>query len=169
MQAELSVGALQLRTVAETDYPFLRRLYRDVRSQELSATGWPQADIDAFCDAQFALQDSHYRQHYPHACFYVIEQSGEPVGRIYLSDAPAVLGLMEVSLLAGQRGHALGSQLLQWLCALADASARPMELHVEPDNPARRLYARQGFVLVEPVVAGSVYVRMRREPCTKAT
>ena len=89
---------LALRPVLDADYPFLRGLYRDVRQQELSVTGWPQETKDAFCDSPFALQDQHYRQHYPDAQFYVIERDGRPLGRVYVSDGADLLALMEVSL-----------------------------------------------------------------------
>ncbi|MEG0973506.1 MAG: GNAT family N-acetyltransferase [Comamonas sp.] len=159
---------LRLRSVTLGDYPFLRGLYRDVRSQELSVTGWPQAHINAFCDSQFDLQDTHYREHYPCAHFYVIEQHGTPVGRVYVSDAPEILRLMEVSLVASRRGQGVGGTLMHWLAGLSDASQRPIELHVEPENPARRLYERFGFITPEPQAQSGVYLRMRRAPILQA-
>lgn len=164
----LALGALQLRTVVNTDYAFLRALYRDVRSQELSATGWPPEAIGAFCDSQFDLQDRHYRTHYPHAHFYVVEKAGVSVGRIYVSNGPQTLGLMEVSVLSALRGQGLGTALLQWLVSVADASGKSMELHVEPHNPARLWYERWGFSALPALsdTAASLYLKLLRPAAT---
>ena len=151
---------LALRPVLDADYPFLRGLYRDVRQQELSVTGWPQETKDAFCDSQFALQDQHYRQHYPDAQFYVIERDGRPIGRVYVSDEADLLALMEVSLSAPERGSGIGHAVMQWLTQWADATQRPMRLYVEPHNPARRLYERHGF---EPQEVAGAYLQMQRQ------
>lgn len=158
---QLQVAGLTLREVVEADYPFLRAVYRDVRQQELAPTGWPPAVKDAFCDSQFALQDRHYRSHYPFAHFYVVERAGMPVGRFYISDDPGQLGLMEVSFLLSQRGQGMGTALMQWLAQLADQRQQTMVLHVEPNNPAKRLYERFGFC---DLALSGVYMQMQRLP-----
>ena len=158
-----NVNGLSLRPVSDADYPFLRALYREVRRDELSVTGAPQSTINAFCDSQFSLQDQHYRRHYPHALFYVIERATLPVGRIYVSNEPELLALMEVSILEAERNRGHGTALVHWLAAWADATQRLMRLYVEPNNPARHLYERHGFVAHEQE---GVYLKMRR-PCAQ--
>ena len=81
------------------------------------------------------------------------------MGRIYVNNDPEFLGLMEVSLVSAMRGHGRGTLLMQWLTELADASARPMLLHVEPHNPARRMYERHGFLAQE---LDGAYLKMQR-------
>lgn len=158
---QLCVGSLLLRAATSEDDAFLRTLYRSVRQAELAQTHWPEEAIAAFCDSQFTLQDRHYRAHYPHARFFVIEDSGERLGRIYVSDAPDMLRLMEFSLIATARRQGHGKTLLAWLTTLADASGRAISLHVEPDNPAKLLYERFGFM---PMERSGVYLEMQRSP-----
>ena len=157
----LTVGALQLRDIAESDLPFLQVLYRSIRRVELAQTEWTQEEKDAFCDAQFDLQDQYYRVNYPFGRFYLLERDGAPVGRLHISDGPELLALMEVSLSEDLRGQGLGTPIVQWLCDRADASARPMRLYVEPDNPAKRLYERFGFL---PRELHGIYLQMWRLP-----
>ncbi|WP_353233429.1 GNAT family N-acetyltransferase [Diaphorobacter ruginosibacter] len=159
--ADLRVGALVLRPVRPDDYPFLRSVYREVRRPELAASGWTEQEMDAFCDAQFTLQDRHYRAHYPYARYFVIELEGVRIGRLYLSDGPDLLALMEVSLSVRRRGQGHGTQLVRWVTQQADATGRRARLFVEPDNPAKRLYERLGFVDSE--IQGA-YMKMFREP-----
>ncbi len=156
---ELNVDGLVLRLVQADDYPFLQSLYRDIRKEELAVTGWPQTVKDAFCDSQFAMQDKHYRAHYPFARFYLVQRAGEQVGRVYLSDEPELLALMEISFMSEFRQQGMGTSLMQWMTALANQSQRAMRLYVEPNNPARRLYERFGFV---PKEQEGVYLKMTR-------
>lgn len=155
------LSGLRLREALPADLPFLRGLYRQTRQREMDMVPWSQADKNAFCDSQFALQDSHYRQHYPHAHFWVVERDGRAVGRMYVNDAPELLGLMEVTLDAPERGHGLGTQLLRALMAHADSTARLMQLHVEAENPALHWYLRNDFTVVQ---TAPVYLELHRAP-----
>lgn len=155
----LAVEGVRLRLVEASDIPFLRALYRQVREAELAPVPWSEAQKQAFCDAQFTLQDLHYRKHYTHTAFFVIERAGSPVGRLYLNHAPGPLGLMDISLLASARGQGLGGALMRWLVDWADGTRRDMQLFVEADNPARRMYERLGFA---DEGQEGIYLRMRR-------
>lgn len=161
LPAALQLGSLQLRQSLASDADFLRALFRDVRSDELAVTGWPQEAIDAFCQSQFDFQRQHYRSYYPEALHYLVERDGQPIGRLIVDDSADALWVVDISLLAAQRGQGLGSLLLQWLCDRADAQRQPLALSVEPQNRARHLYGRLGFVLLP---GDGLYLNMRRAP-----
>ena len=57
------------------------------------------------------------------------------------------------------RGGGIGTALMHALLAHADTLGLPVTLHVEPFNPALRLYTRLGFVAVEE---RGLYLFMRR-------
>lgn len=152
---------LQLRNAEESDLAFLRSLYRTVRDPELALTPWSEAQRQAFSDSQFALQDRHYRAHYPGALFLVIEHQGVPVGRLYLGTAPGPLRLMDLAFMPVWRGRGWGTALVRAVVGRADREARDTLLFVESNNPAYRLYGREGFI--DEGVEG-VYRRMRRRP-----
>jgi hypothetical protein len=62
----------------------MARLYASTRTEELAPVPWPEEIKQAFLHAQFELQRGHYRKHYRHAEFLVIERAGQPIGRLYL-------------------------------------------------------------------------------------
>lgn len=161
LPAALQLGRLQLRQAQASDTAFLRALYRDVRSDELAVTGWPSEAIDAFCQSQFDFQSQHYRSYYPQALHYLVERDGLPVGRLIVDDSTDDLRVVDISMLAAQRGQGLGSLLLRWLCERADAQQQPLALSVEPQNRARHLYTRLGFVQLP---GDGLYLSMRRAP-----
>jgi ribosomal protein S18 acetylase RimI-like enzyme len=153
---------IRLRPVEAADRDFLRRLYASTRADELALVQWTGTEKAAFIEHQFAAQDRYYREVYADDRFTVVELNGRPVGRWYVAELDSELRLVEVTIQPHDRGRGIGTQLVAALCAEADERGVPIRLHVEPWNPARRLYERFGFVPVgEP---GAVYQPMERAP-----
>lgn len=149
--ARLVDAGLTLRPVVEADRPFLEELYRLVRWDEFAPTGWPDATKTAFLAQQFDFQSRHYRQAYAHAEFHLIVHGAEPVGRIYVDRTGRDLALIEVSLLPEWRNRGIGAALLEHLQQEVETGLRDrVTLQVTPENPARRLYRRMGFVEKPP-------------------
>ncbi len=149
--ASLAAAGISLRPIVEADRPFLERLYRLVRWDEFAPTGWPDATRAAFLADQFEFQRRHYAHAYPDAELHLIVHGPEPIGRIYVDRTGRDLMLIEISLLPEWRGRGIGAALLGRLQEEVAAGARDrVSLQVSPDNPARRLYARLGFVEATP-------------------
>ena len=138
-------ASLHLREEGDDDLPFLRTLYASTRAEELAPVPWPEEAKRAFLDHQFELQRAQYREHYVGAEWLVIEREAVPVGRLYLKRSSAELRLMDIALLPDARGQGIGTQLTQAVIDWATAQALTVTLHVEPFNPAYRMYQRFGF------------------------
>lgn len=158
---------LDMRPIAVTDHGFLCSLYVSTRAEEVAATDWSDVERERFLAQQFEFQHRYYQEHYAGADFLLLTRDGQPVGRLYWweSDRSGHHGnerratLIDISLLENERGRGVGSALLSLLVAHADHTGSVVDLHVEPTNPAMRLYRRFGF---EPAADNCVYVRMRR-------
>lgn len=137
-----------LRPATDADREFLLAVYGSVREAELSQVQWPDGAKEAFIAQQFDAQDAYYREYYPNASFDVIEVEGRGAGRLYVDRWPAEIRIVDIALLPEFRGRGVGEALLRELIAEAEASGRPLTIHVEQGNPARRLYERLGFVPV---------------------
>jgi GNAT superfamily N-acetyltransferase len=151
----------RLRPVTDDDVPFLARLYASTREEELAAVGWAEEQKAEFLRQQFDAQRAWYAEQYASATFDVIEVAGEPAGRLYVARWPREVRIVDISLLPAWREHGIGSRLLQALFAEADAAGKPVSIHVERFNRARRLYQRLGFALREDK---GVYLLLQREP-----
>lgn len=138
-------ASVQLREEGDDDLPFLRTLYASTRADELAPVPWPEAQKRAFLDHQFELQRAQYREHYVGAEWLVIEREAVPIGRIYLKRSSAEVRLMDIALMPDVRGQGLGTRLTQALIDWAATQGLPVTLHVEPFNPAYRMYRRFGF------------------------
>jgi len=140
---------LHLRAVEAADMDFLRALYAQVRADEMAQVQWPDEAKRAFLGEQADLQHRHYVANYPGADLLVIESGTERIGRIYVYRTPSEIRLMDIALLEGWRNRGFGSGMLRDLMDEARASGSEITLHVEPNNPAQRLYERLGFRLIE--------------------
>jgi ribosomal protein S18 acetylase RimI-like enzyme len=138
-----------LRPVRDEDREFMAGLYAQVREAELAPVPWPEAAKAAFLRDQFELQTRHYQANYAGAEYWIVECAGRPIGRVFVHRGRDEIRLMDIALRAQDRGRGLGTALLADLIDEARASGAELTLHVEPDNPACRLYARLGFVLKE--------------------
>jgi ribosomal protein S18 acetylase RimI-like enzyme len=145
----------RLRPVTPADRPFLVDLYGSLREPELAMLPWDDATKRAFVEQQFAAQDAHYREHYPGATLDVVEVDGEPAGRLYVHRGASDIRIMDIALTPALRGRGIGSELLSGLMQEAQESGRRLSIHVEMNNPARRLYERLGF---EPAGEHGVYL-----------
>jgi ribosomal protein S18 acetylase RimI-like enzyme len=150
-----------LRPETDADLAFLMRLFASTREHELAPVPWSAEQKRAFLAGQFRAQQQHYRSYFPDCAFDVIEQRGEPAGRLYLQMRATQFHIIDIALLPAWRGHGFGSAILQALQAAAQASGRGVGIMVERFNPAARLYRRLGFA---DIADHGVYLEMEWRP-----
>jgi ribosomal protein S18 acetylase RimI-like enzyme len=148
-----------LRPATADDDAFLRLVYASTRETDLSVVPWNEATKEAFLAMQYDAQDGGWHRASPDAAYDVVLVSGLPVGRFYVNRGTRELSVIDMSLLAAHRGRGIGTALLAGLLREADEKGLPVGLHVERHNPARRLYERLGFEVVEDL---GVHLRLVR-------
>jgi ribosomal protein S18 acetylase RimI-like enzyme len=109
----------------------------------LATLGMPMLEM------QFDNQYRGFRAAYPAASFLlpVTADGGEPVGRM-IADWPGdgTAHGVDVAVLPDRREGAPGLLMLRTWMAVADRNGLGCSLRVLPDNPARLIYRRLGFV-----------------------
>jgi len=153
-------GLVTLRPITDADLPFLLRLYATTRAPELAQVPWSDEQKAAFVTQQFEAQHAWWQEHYTGARWDLVLVNGEPVGRLYVDAWKKEIRVVDIALMPEQRGRGLGTMLLKRVFREGDAAGKPVSIHVEVFNPARRLYERLGFV--EKGKHGDVYVLMER-------
>lgn len=162
---ESALQGIALRRCTPEDLPFLETLYASTREAELARTGWPEARCRQFVEQQFALQHSYYQTHFAEAQFLLLHRNGQAIGRLYWWEGAHRAVLVDVILLPQERGRGVGSALLRLLVDRAESRGLDIELHVETNNPALRLYRRFGF---ETLGDNGIHAKLRR-CCPQAT
>jgi len=156
--ATVMSARINLRPAVPADRDLLFRVYASTRVEELAAVPWTGEQKRAFLLQQFDAQSRHWAEQYGEADFRIIEVDGEPAGRFYVHRGAREIRLVDIALLPEHRGAGIGTELLRELLEEARSSGRPVTLHVEVFNPARKFYERLGFHAVEDRGA---YVLMR--------
>jgi GNAT superfamily N-acetyltransferase len=110
---------------------------------------WDASQKEAFLRMQFAAQDRYYHATFPDASYDLIVSGEQVLGRLYVDRGETAWHVIDVALLPEHRGQGVGTQLLKQVLADAGAAAKPVRMHVERFNPARRLYDRLGFRQIE--------------------
>jgi ribosomal protein S18 acetylase RimI-like enzyme len=134
-----------LRPAGSGDAGLLYRIYASTREDELTVVPWDDSQKEAFLRMQFDAQHRYYHANFPDASYDLIVSGDEVLGRLYVDRGETAWNVIDLALLPEHRGKGIGTQLLTDVLAEAAAAAKPVRMHVERFNPARRLYDRLGF------------------------
>lgn len=141
--------------------PFLLMLYATTRLDELARVDWTVEQKAAFVQHQFEAQHEHWQTHYADTSWDIILEDDAPIGRFYVARWPQEIRVVDIALMPEHRNRGIGARLLNEVFDEGDRTARPVTVHVEIYNPARRLYERLGFVQAEDK---GVYLLLERPP-----
>ena len=140
---------VRLRPMSDADLPFTAMLYASTRAEELAPVPWPAEVKQAFLLQQHAAQHAHYQQHYRGMEAMIVERGDAVIGRLYLFEMPGEVRIVDISLMPEARRHGIGGALLRDVLADAAPRGKSVTIHVEKNNPARTLYARLGFTILD--------------------
>jgi ribosomal protein S18 acetylase RimI-like enzyme len=104
---------------------------------------------EAFLRDQFRLQTLDWARVNPRGDFAIIEIDGQAAGRFYVDRRADEIRVVDIALLPPFRGRGVGSALLRRAQEEAIRLRLPIRMHVERNNPARALYGRLGFRVIE--------------------
>ena len=140
---------LSFRPEQPADEAFLLQLYASTRAAEMQLVPWDNAQKEAFLRSQFALQTHHYRKYYADASFLIVQLDGQDIGRLYVHRSNKCLLVVDIALMPAYRGAGIGEQLIRDVLSEAAAAGKTVQIHVERNNPALRLYQRLHFRVLE--------------------
>ncbi|CCG09067.1 GNAT family N-acetyltransferase [Pararhodospirillum photometricum] len=143
------IAGCRLRPTTSEDFSWQVTLFSSTREMDREKAPLPDDQWWPLMEMQVLAQESYYREHYPGCRLDVIERNGERIGRLYTGFVGPELRVMDIALLPACRNQGLGTAILTELMEIATSLERPLSLHVEPFNPAHRLYQRLGFQALE--------------------
>lgn len=149
----------------DSDFPFLKRLYRTTREYELNLTDWNEEQKESFIEFQFNAQHSHYTSVYDNIDFKIILLNNQEVGRLYLWETEHQIRIIDIALLPEITGKGIGTKILNSLIKRSEITGKKLNIHVEYYNPALRLYKRLGFEKTDDTGA---YYFMERIPSSNS-
>jgi GNAT superfamily N-acetyltransferase len=131
---------LAVRPEGTADAPFLRTLFLEAN---------PLAGLlpPVLLEQQADIRLASFRDNYPRAMRRIFEVDSSPIGRIIVDwTAPEGSLCADLAVRPEYRRRGVASAALDAWKTVADVRGLACALTVLQDNPARRLYARLGFV-----------------------
>lgn len=144
-----SISGVGFRPIGQPDMPFLRKVYRSTRENELDGTGWSESQKAEFIHQQFEAQHQHYTKNYNGPFLEIILIDEVNAGRLYLVEWDTEIRIMDIALLPEFRNKGWGGKILQQILTVASSRNKMVGIHVEYNNPAKSLYQKLGFALEE--------------------
>ncbi len=155
------MGIVEFRIIENADTTFLQTLYADSRDWEFVHSSMSKPERQAFLKRQYNAQDKAYKTSYLKAVHRIVVLDSEDIGRLIVSRHDDLMHIIDLTIHSKFTGRGIGSDILMALKTEAQSGKVPIELNVKVNNPASRLYERQGF---EVMSHEGVYQRMRWFP-----
>jgi ribosomal protein S18 acetylase RimI-like enzyme len=133
------------RPVTPADEPFLRQLFERVRTHIFCDLPLDAEQKKVLIDLQYRAQAGHYAVAYPEASDSILEIDGNAIGRMTVCHLADEIRLVEIAVDPAYQNEGVGSAAIRQLIDAATVAGKPIVLHVDQANPARRLYERLGF------------------------
>jgi ribosomal protein S18 acetylase RimI-like enzyme len=136
-----------MREAAASDEEFLVALYFSSREDLHQIPGDPAMPAQLIA-MQRTMQKAGFRQNYPDASYWVLEQDGRPIGRVVIDATPPDLRLVDLAIAPQARRMGAAKAVLRSLQEAAFAQGLTMSLGVAKSNEAARtLYRAMGFTV----------------------
>jgi ribosomal protein S18 acetylase RimI-like enzyme len=150
MQAYQQPSVLQLqRPARQEDEHLLFALFAEEKRRELVAFGVPAAQAEMLVDVQYRGRRLTYSSQYPQAEDWILlAEDGTPVGRLLTDRKPGRWRVIDIAVLPEHRGKRLATEALRECQACCQKSGSSLALQVAQGNPARRLYERLAFRVI---------------------
>ncbi|HWA92348.1 MAG TPA: GNAT family N-acetyltransferase [Rhizomicrobium sp.] len=164
---DLKDATLTLRRERADDAAFLFALFVSHASRPFKLGGIPQAIIDQQMAIQYRSQTGTHRTLFPDAAYSIIENDGEPIGRLIEHDEGETVYFVDFAFLPERQAKGLGTALIEKIADEWGLKGRAARVEVLFTNaPSLKLCANLGFVRTGEKAG---YIELRRAPRTFET
>jgi len=134
-----AAGSIGFRRANQRDMGFLYALHVATMKEYVDKTwGWDEAQ-----------QEAAFRANHDPAEMQIITFDGSDIGMFAIEERAADVFVPHVLISPDYQGRGIGSSILEQIISDAARRGKPVSLRVLRVNPARRLYERLGFKVVE--------------------
>lgn len=148
-------NGLTIRPARPGDKVFLEKLHRDQR-EDLKMIDADRAYIEELLDLQLRAQTTGYGGTYPEALYFVIEKTGDAIGKLTLDHGGNEARIVDLAFVKKARGRGFGQSVILSLMNACGAWKLPLAVSVAVNNPALyKWLLDHGFVVTDAPEQGS--------------
>ncbi|MDH7446289.1 GNAT family N-acetyltransferase [Aquimarina sp. 2201CG14-23] len=129
---------VELVKAADVDIEFLFQLRKQTMVEHLENAGLYLSDKDHMSRVKFHFDGS-----------YIVTQSNEKVGVLKYIKTDKTIEILQLQVLPEHQGKGIGKYLLEYMTSLSRSLNKELILKVLKENPARYLYERNGFNVID--------------------
>ena len=131
--------SIEYRPAEESDIDFLYALHVATMKEYVAKTwGWD----DAF-------QETVFRKNYVPAQIQIIQYDGKDIGMLSVEERTDNVFLRAIEIHPEYQGKGIGTAIINMILAAGIQKGKPIRLQVLKVNPAKRLYDRLEFSVIE--------------------
>lgn len=138
--------SIHLRPANADDEPFLLKLYKSSRGDDLRGLDWNEDRVSEFLEMQYAAQQRFFAGEYKRGRDEIILREEVPIGRLFVDRKEHEIRCIDLALLPEYRNAGVGTTLLRKLQEEGERSRKPVRLQIIRFNRAVNLLERLGFV-----------------------
>ena len=139
---------LHYRPVADVDGPALFRLFLQVHAAEIGALAADAGTRQALASMQYVEQRVRARAEFPDAVDLAIERDGTVCGRVATVMRAGGIQLIQLAVLAEERGHGIGTAAMQRIARIAEDHGCAIWLRADAGScDCRAFLERIGFTV----------------------
>jgi ribosomal protein S18 acetylase RimI-like enzyme len=129
------------------DEPTLRAIHAETHRDQFAAAQLDEVALSALLRMQYDARRAQYTAAYPGSVDRLVLVDGQVVGHCWTDLGDAGLRLLDIAVRPAFRRRGVAAAVMRIVMREAVTAGVPVALSVWVDNdPARRLYARLGFV-----------------------
>jgi GNAT superfamily N-acetyltransferase len=147
----MSTKQISVRSAILTDEQFVYDVKKEALGPYIAAVwGWDEETQRRFHTEEYQRENS-----------YIVLEMDRPIGWFAFHEEEDVIIVDHLYLLPQSQGKGIGKHLLATIIEAADTKKYRVQLGVLKVNPARRLYERCGFTIVDE---NDHFYHMERQP-----
>lgn len=129
---------IELTKAKDADKQFLLHLRKSTMADHLKAAGLFLSDNDHMDRVQFQFENA-----------FIIVSGNQRLGLLKYLDQEKEMEILQLQILPVHQGKGIGKQVIDFLTLKGEKENKNLRLKVLKQNPARHLYERNGFTIVD--------------------
>jgi GNAT superfamily N-acetyltransferase len=162
--AQLPNG-LSIRPARPADKPLLKKLIDDKYSALKQTTDLGRDQIENLMEIQVTAQNSAYGGMFPNAAYFVVEKTGQAIGKLTLDWDGERAHVVDLGFIAKAQGKGYGQTIIEALLGACGQAKCPLSLACATQDAALlRFLVAHGFVARGPVDPQASHVQLLWTP-----
>ncbi|MCR9222166.1 MAG: GNAT family N-acetyltransferase [Alphaproteobacteria bacterium] len=161
-------NGLTVRPARPADKPFLKKLVDDKYSDLRATTDLSRDQVEHLMDVQLTGQTTGYGGMFPNAAYFVIEKTGQPIGKLSLDWDGECARVVDLGFIRKAQGKGYGQSVVLALLAACGQAKCPLTVVCLTHNVALLHFLKSNGFEAEAAEPGAAHIMLTWTPTKEA-